>query len=43
MEKKNRNETFRSAGAERRYRNKRREMEKKKRHQPTGRVVWVEV
>ena len=44
MKKDNRhdNDTFRSTGAERRYRNRRRELEKKQRHQPVGRMSWEE-
>lgn len=39
----NRNtEVFRSPGAERRYRNKQREMEKQQRRQPVGRRDWEE-
>ena len=36
-------ETFRKPGAERRYQNKLREMEKKQRKQPIGRQDWEEV
>lgn len=35
-------ETFRSPRAERHWRNKQREMEKRRRHDPVGRVVWEE-
>lgn len=36
-------DTFRNPRAERHYRNKQRELEKKQRRQPVGRVIWEEV
>lgn len=35
-------EPFRKPGAERRYMNRIREIEKKQRHQPIGRMTWEE-
>jgi hypothetical protein len=35
-------ETFRSHKAERHYENKRRDLEKQKRHHPIGRLDWME-
>ena len=34
--------TFRSPAAERRYRNRQRELEKKRKHKPVGRREWEE-
>lgn len=36
-------EQFKNPRAERHYRNRRRELEKKQRHLPVGRVIWEEV
>lgn len=36
----NKQQTFRSPGAERRYMNRKRELEKKQRHAPVGRTDW---
>lgn len=35
-------EDFRNPRAERHYRNKQREMEKSRRHEPVGRLTWEE-
>lgn len=34
--------TFRNPRSERHWRNKQREMEKRRRHEPVGRVIWEE-